>query len=179
MAAHSSVLAWRNPGTGEPGGLPSMGSYRVRHDWSDLAAAAAVLRDPLPKWSLTTIRLFKTSWHRLCWQNTQNLNYDRKLSGFCRKSAELFGRRQKHLWPHIWVKEYLAVSKAGAHCANFPPSSTIFAARMSSLPSRCFSILQKHSCKGSGLRVCKQKVLTRSFVWTMMIKMFLSITVYK
>ena len=33
MATHSSVLAWRNPGTGEPGGLPSMGSHRVGHDW--------------------------------------------------------------------------------------------------------------------------------------------------
>ena len=41
MAAHSSVLAWRIPGTGEPGGLPSMGSHRVGHDCSDLAAAAA------------------------------------------------------------------------------------------------------------------------------------------
>ena len=41
MATHSSVLAWRIPGTGEPGGLPSMGSRRVGHDWSDLAAAAA------------------------------------------------------------------------------------------------------------------------------------------
>ena len=40
MATHSSVLAWRIPGTGEPGGLPSMGSHRVEHDWSDLAAAA-------------------------------------------------------------------------------------------------------------------------------------------
>ena len=40
MATHSSVLAWRIPGTGEPGGLPSMGSRRVGHDWSDLAAAA-------------------------------------------------------------------------------------------------------------------------------------------
>ena len=39
MATHSSVLAWRIPGMGEPGGLPSMGSHRVRHDWSDLAAA--------------------------------------------------------------------------------------------------------------------------------------------
>ena len=41
MATHSSVLAWRIPGMGEPGGLLSMGSHRVRHDWSDLAAAAA------------------------------------------------------------------------------------------------------------------------------------------
>ena len=40
MAAHSSVLAWKIPGTGEPGGLPSMGSHRVGHDWSDLAVAA-------------------------------------------------------------------------------------------------------------------------------------------
>ena len=43
MATHSSVLAWRIPGTGEPGGLPSMGSHRVRHDWRDLTAAAADL----------------------------------------------------------------------------------------------------------------------------------------
>ena len=41
IATHSSVLALRIPGTGEPGGLPSMGSYRVGHDWSDSAAAAA------------------------------------------------------------------------------------------------------------------------------------------
>ena len=39
MATHSSVLSWRIPGTGEPGGLPSLGSHRVGHDWSDAAAA--------------------------------------------------------------------------------------------------------------------------------------------
>ena len=43
MATHSSVLAWRIPRTGEPGGLPSMGSHRVRHDWSDLAAVARLV----------------------------------------------------------------------------------------------------------------------------------------
>ena len=42
MATHSSVLAWRIPGTGEPGGLLSTGSHRVRHNCSDLAAAAAM-----------------------------------------------------------------------------------------------------------------------------------------
>ena len=41
MATHSIVLAWWIPGMGEPGGLPSMGSHRVGHDWSNLAAAAA------------------------------------------------------------------------------------------------------------------------------------------
>ena len=41
MATHPSVLALRIPGMGEPGGLPSLGSHRVGHYWSDLAAAAA------------------------------------------------------------------------------------------------------------------------------------------
>ena len=40
MATHSSILAWRTPGTGEPGGLPSVGSHRVGHDRSDLAAGS-------------------------------------------------------------------------------------------------------------------------------------------
>ena len=42
MATHSSILAWRIPGMGEPGGLPSLGSHRIGHDWSNLAAAAAM-----------------------------------------------------------------------------------------------------------------------------------------
>ena len=46
MATLSSILAWRIPGTMESGGLPSVGSPRVRHDWSDLAAAAAVSLGP-------------------------------------------------------------------------------------------------------------------------------------
>ena len=53
MATHSSVLAWRIPGMLEPGGLPSMGSHRVGHDWSDLAAAAATAvleKDGFPWW---------------------------------------------------------------------------------------------------------------------------------
>ena len=57
MAPHSSTLAWKIPWTEEPGrlqsrepgGLPSMGSHRVRHDWSDLAAAAAVLNTSSPR----------------------------------------------------------------------------------------------------------------------------------
>ena len=44
MATHSRVLAWRILGTVEPGGLPSMGSHRVGHDWSGLAAAAATVQ---------------------------------------------------------------------------------------------------------------------------------------
>ena len=51
MAIHSSVLDWRIPGTGEPGGLPTMGSHRVRYDWCDLAAAAC----PLGQWCYPNI----------------------------------------------------------------------------------------------------------------------------
>ena len=51
MATHSSVLAWRIPGSEEPGGLPSMGSHRVGHDWRDLAAAAARLKKAEGDWS--------------------------------------------------------------------------------------------------------------------------------
>ena len=52
MAPHSSTLAWRIPWTGEPAGLLSMGSHRVGHDWSDLAAAAKL------KWLHLPINLF-------------------------------------------------------------------------------------------------------------------------
>ena len=57
MATHSSVLAWRVPGTGEPGGLPSMGSRRVEHNWSDLAAAAAEKKDFYANVSITMLTL--------------------------------------------------------------------------------------------------------------------------
>ena len=56
MATHSTVLAWRIPGTGEPGGLPSMGSHRVGHNWSTLAAAAAAeLISGLPRWGSSVV----------------------------------------------------------------------------------------------------------------------------
>ena len=68
MATHSSVLAWRIPGIGEPGGLPSMGSYRVGHDWSDLAAVAAAATSlspgvtqvsPRTTWFVTTLTWYQ------------------------------------------------------------------------------------------------------------------------
>ena len=57
MATHSSVLAWRIPGTVEPGGLPSMGSHRVRRNWSDLAAA-------LPLFGLSFYFLDSVFWFK-------------------------------------------------------------------------------------------------------------------
>ena len=62
MATYSSVLAWRIPGMAEPGGLLSMGSHRVRHDWSNLAAAARKLHQMRQQSEVLGMR----NWH--CWE---------------------------------------------------------------------------------------------------------------
>ena len=80
MATHSSVLAWRIPGTGEPGGLPSTGSHRVGSDWSDLAAmclaetaglswdagAGACFSFPLPLYNFYLYLYFSISTQTQC-----------------------------------------------------------------------------------------------------------------
>ena len=65
MVIHSSVLAWRIPGTGEPGGLPSMGSHRVGHDWSYLAAAAAAAYKHSERQTTSPV-IFKNLNHKFC-----------------------------------------------------------------------------------------------------------------
>ena len=66
IATHSSVLAWRISGTAEPGGLPSMGSHRVGHNWSDLTAAAG----PICLFMLLILLPWETNlrryWYNLC-----------------------------------------------------------------------------------------------------------------
>ena len=64
MATHSSVLACRIPGTGDPGGLPSMGLHKVRHDWSDLAAAAAFLTKILKRKREEEFKKYTASGHK-------------------------------------------------------------------------------------------------------------------
>ena len=72
MATHSSVLAWRIPGKGEPGGLLSMGLHRVGHDWSDLAAAAAAsILTPAPK--KESLKLSKRGFPPIQWSDTQKI----------------------------------------------------------------------------------------------------------
>ena len=66
MATHSSVLAWRIPRTGEPGGLPSLGSHRVGHDWSNLAAAASIYNMPSSLICIFFHLIFaKTLWSKI------------------------------------------------------------------------------------------------------------------
>ena len=83
MATHSSVLAWRIPGTGEPGGLPSMGWHRVGHDWSDLAAAVAAYTYNAILLSMKTndTLTFTTTWIDLEYiiLSEVSLNRERKM----------------------------------------------------------------------------------------------------
>ena len=62
MATHSSVLAWRIPGTGESGGLPSLGSHRVGHDWGDLAAAATHTINTIPSLHMDLSGIWTQDW---------------------------------------------------------------------------------------------------------------------
>ena len=86
MATHSSVLAWRIPGAQEPDGLPSMGSHRVGHDWSDLAAAAA--------WRPT--RPSRTNTQKRC-----SFHYW-ELDCKSRKSRNTWNNRQIWRWSREW-----------------------------------------------------------------------------
>ena len=71
MATHSSVLAWRIPGMGKPGGLLSMGSHRVGHDWSDLAAAAITTHPVFLKLDESWLVNSTWSWFYQLWVATQ------------------------------------------------------------------------------------------------------------
>ena len=70
MTTHSSVPAWRIPGMAEPGALPSTGSHRVGHDWSDLAAAVAARqtkKDPARLIVKINVRFFWSLFHAVWW----------------------------------------------------------------------------------------------------------------
>ena len=67
MATHSNVLAWRIPGMGKPDGLPSMGSHRVRHDWSDLAASGAEVTCTLSAMHACMLSHFSHVWLFVIW----------------------------------------------------------------------------------------------------------------
>ena len=125
MAPHSSTLAWRIPGMGEPGGLPSMGSHRVGHDWSDLAAAAAVLSQ------LPSARICVSSSHflpKLCaldslphFQKEASSSQKRSLGADCRGEAIM--NRLMYV-----LDEILQCPFAGRRncCSNVPTGSPPF-----------------------------------------------------
>ena len=102
MATHSSLPAWRIPGTEEPDGLPSMGSHRVGHNWSDLAVAAADLCNKTFIWKCLSWKLQQ----RLQLLMSVNFYFVRKSDTFlpaqwsCKPSKIL---RQLHNFSYLFL----------------------------------------------------------------------------
>ena len=100
MATNSSVLAWRIPGSGEPGGLLSMGSHRVRHNWNDLAAAAyhfsnqSFLKEISPEYSSEGLMLKLQYFGHLMWR-TDSLEKTLML-------GKIEGRKRRELQRIRW-----------------------------------------------------------------------------
>ena len=82
MATHSSVLAWRIPGTGKPSGLLSMGSHRVGHDSSDLAAAAEVVKQEMARVNIDILGISE-----LKWTGMGKFNSDDHYIYYCRQES--------------------------------------------------------------------------------------------
>ena len=98
MATHSSVLAWRIPGMGEPGGLLSMGSHRVRHDWSDLAAAADLM---FLFWKAKWLLLFYASINKRIGNNfCKSFQFQNSIS---QKELLAYLMRRKKITPNSLV----------------------------------------------------------------------------
>ena len=93
---HSSVLAWRIPGAVEPGGLPSMGSHRVRHDWSDLAAAAEMLQRPNGR-GIEPGNGAELSWR----QTVQLMDPHNKITKGTHTHTHTRPPKSDHLW-YLW-----------------------------------------------------------------------------
>ena len=74
MATRSSILAWRIPGMGEPCGLPSVGSHRVGHNWSDLAAAVVMYR--CERWTIKKAKHQRIDAFELrCWRRLLRVHW--------------------------------------------------------------------------------------------------------
>jgi len=99
MATHSSVLAWRIPGVAKCGGLPSMGSHRVGHDWSDLADLAASILSVVGVQSPGHVWLFAILWTAAC-QVSLSLTISQSLSKFM-FIALVMASTHLILWPPL------------------------------------------------------------------------------
>ena len=110
MAIHSSVLAWRIPGTGEPGGLPSMGSHRVGHDWSDLAAAAAAIQLKWEDTESSTTPSLNSLWSWWAFVTSREIQISSRLITI----LDLKKYHECPFWPRSLALGYLWVP-SGSH----------------------------------------------------------------
>ena len=126
MAPHSSVLAWRIPGTGEPGGLPSMGLHRVGHNWSDLAAAfphylqvCLYCSECEIKWSVESITMNKASEDNGIPVKLLQILNDAAVK-VLHSTCQQIGKTQQ--WSQDWKRlVFIPISKRGnaKECSNY------------------------------------------------------------
>ena len=114
MATHSSVLAWRIPRTGKPGGLPSNRLHRVGHDWSDLAAAAERLN-----WTKVNWKLIHVVWQKLA-QHGKAIILQLKNIHILQNLNWVFARANL-IGPRVWNNSVLiqsAEQKGNVQCSH-------------------------------------------------------------
>ena len=118
MATHPSILAWRIPGTGETRGLPSMGSHRVGHDWSDLAAAAAAAA--AAEYTMRIILLLNTNSCAWCTvrpnQGDGVWSRERFIAGLSKKNGRLVAKEPwtpQSFWQSVLKGEHFSEVREG------------------------------------------------------------------
>ena len=106
MATHSSVLAWRILGTGEPGGLLSVGSHRVRHDWNDLAAESYKPVSHTRCFVLFCFVFLSSTSPYISIQFGGSIPWNFKLPFYCQETS------QGWMWNPLWLRS-LHISQIG------------------------------------------------------------------
>ena len=158
MATHSSVLAWRIPWMGEPGRLQSMGLHRVRHDWSDLAAAAE-------KVSLKWIII------QLNFKNWMNLEYECRYHQISIQHfySDLYLRHpifpitQAKIWTHwLLFSSHNKIVKISLHSVSFCMFCLWKCTRIMSSRKSCLALLFHILSSGHSVVNC---VPTPPFLW--------------
>ena len=116
MATHSSVLAWRIPGTEEPGRRPSIGSHRVGHNWSDLAAAAAVLHRGMCEYLRWERKVRLTVWRQEEWGTAEHI-----WPEYCKMHWNLLKWRERNLFYKygLRIHRFMEEREAAMPCVHW------------------------------------------------------------
>ena len=160
MATHSIVLAWRIPGTGEPGGLPSMGSHRVGHDWS--AYCCSVMSDSL--WPhglqharfpcpLSTPGAYLNSWTSSWWCHptisSSVVPFSSCLHSFPASGSFLMSSALRIRWPMYWSFSF-SISPSSEYSGLI--SFRMYWFDLLAVQGALKSLIQHHNSKPSVLR---------------------------
>ena len=144
MATHSSVLAWRIPGIGEPGGLPSMGSQRVGQDWSDSSSSSSIQSKQSNKfillWFIPEYQILCSIWFEFYYLLSQALIHfsGKKINASrCRKCV------------HICLLHQISTVSFAFNCQNWNSIENILSKLVYQLSNAKYMLLQ-NTCPSVG-----------------------------